>query len=81
MTHTEHTFNTSTSQCVDFNSENLPDMDVLEKLYQSVVSKGDVTINMPLEEHFWGGEMGMVKDKFGLQWMFLAQPYSKLENK
>ncbi|TYP98842.1 PhnB protein [Tenacibaculum adriaticum] len=26
-------------------------------------------IMMPLEEAFWGGKFGMLKDKFGVQWM------------
>ena len=28
------------------------------------------TIMMPLEDTFWGARFGMLKDKFGVNWMF-----------
>src|ERR1041385_2373279 len=37
------------------------------------------TVVMPLAEQFWGARFGMVKDKFGLGWMFncqLGKPYA-----
>ena len=28
------------------------------------------TVTMPLEDAFWGARFGMLKDKFGINWMF-----------
>jgi PhnB protein len=30
----------------------------------------DATIDMPLQEMFWGGYFGSLTDKFGIRWMF-----------
>jgi len=35
----------------------------------AAISQGG-TVVMPLAEQFWGARFGMVKDKFGLGWMF-----------
>ena len=39
-----------------------------EKLFKAL-SKGG-TVEMPLQEMFWGDYFGSCKDKFGVQWMF-----------
>jgi len=36
------------------------------------ISEGG-TVVMPLAEQFWGARFGMVRDKFGLGWMFNCQ--------
>ena len=28
------------------------------------------TVTMPLQDMFWGARFGMLKDTFGVQWMF-----------
>ena len=38
-----------------------------EKIYNSLMESG--TSIMPFEAAFWGGKFGMLKDKFGIQWM------------
>ncbi len=38
-----------------------------EKLFNGLSAGGKVT--MPLQDAFWGAYFGMLKDKFGIQWM------------
>jgi PhnB protein len=38
-----------------------------DKLFAGLSENGDVT--MPMEKTFWGAYFGMLKDKFGVQWM------------
>ena len=38
-----------------------------DKLYKSLSEGGKAT--MPLTDTFWGAYFGMLKDKFGIQWM------------
>lgn len=64
---------------IDVNSEDAGELAQLEELYAKVTAHTDTTVVMPLDDQFWGGKMGMVKDKFQIQWMFHAQPYSKLQ--
>jgi len=44
------------------------DPDQIETLFNKMAEGGTVT--MPLAEQFWGAKFGMVKDKFGIRWMF-----------
>ena len=39
-----------------------------EKIFRSMGEGGNVT--MPLQDTFWGSRFGMLKDKFGIGWMF-----------
>ncbi len=73
-------FTDAMSLLLDFNSEDKKDMEKLENLYKLVTNHEDTEILMPLEEQFWGGKMGMIKDKYGITWSLHAQPYSKLNN-
>lgn len=38
------------------------------KTYDAMSDGGVIT--MPLQDTFWGARFGMVKDKFGIHWMF-----------
>ncbi|MBC2003949.1 glyoxalase/bleomycin resistance/extradiol dioxygenase family protein [Listeria booriae] len=71
-------FSSSVTLMLDFNSEDAEDVAALDALYKRVTESG-VEIIDPLKEQFWGGKMGIIKDKYGLLWMFHAQPYSKLQ--
>ncbi|WP_260447885.1 VOC family protein [Listeria booriae] len=71
-------FSSSVTVMLDFNSEDAEDVAALDSLYKQVTESG-VEIIDPLKEQFWGGKMGIIKDKYGLVWMFHAQPYSKLQ--
>lgn len=73
------TFTNAMSLLLDFNSEDDIEMQKLEELYALVSTHKDTKILMPLDDQFWGGKMGMVTDAYGIQWMFHAQPYSKIE--
>ena len=39
-----------------------------DKLFKALSEGG--TVEMPLQEMFWGDYFGSLKDKFGVQWMF-----------
>ncbi len=40
----------------------------LEKVFNKMAEGGQIT--MPLVDQFWGAKFGMLKDKFGVGWMF-----------
>ncbi len=40
----------------------------MEKVFNAMAAGGTVT--MPLADQFWGSKFGMLKDKFGIVWMF-----------
>lgn len=31
-------------------------------------------VTMPLQDMFWGGHMGMLRDRFGVHWMMMRMP-------
>jgi PhnB protein len=39
------------------------------KTFFGAMSEGG-TVTMPLQDQFWGAHFGMLKDKFGIHWMF-----------
>ncbi len=41
---------------------------VLDKVFNKLAEGGNIT--MPLQDTFWGARFGMIKDKFGVKWMF-----------
>jgi len=40
----------------------------LDEVFNKMAEGG--TITMPLADQFWGAKFGMLKDKFGVSWMF-----------
>lgn len=48
-------------------SLNIPEVTVAENIYNSLLEGGNAT--MPFVPAFWGGNFGMLTDKFGVQWM------------
>jgi PhnB protein len=40
----------------------------MERLFAAFSENGKVT--MPMHDAFWGGRFGMLKDQFGISWMF-----------
>lgn len=48
-----------------------------EKVFNGLAEGGAVT--MPLNDTFWGAYFGMLKDKFGIQWL-VNYDYPKQEN-
>lgn len=40
---------------------------ILEDTFNKLAQGG--TITMPLQDTFWGARFGMIKDKFGINWM------------
>jgi PhnB protein len=43
----------------------------IENIFSKIADGGQVT--MPLQDTFWGAKFGMVKDQFGVSWMFNYQ--------
>jgi len=46
----------------------MEDEDKLEMVFNKMAEGG--TITMGLQDTFWGARFGMLKDKFGISWMF-----------
>jgi PhnB protein len=53
---------------VNLSFDNVADM---QKKFDALAAGGQVT--MPLQDTFWGARFGMLKDAFGVQWMFNCQ--------
>ena len=45
----------------------VPQQDEAESNFTSLADGG--TVSMPFGEVFWGGKLGMVQDRFGVNWM------------
>ncbi|MFY9718826.1 MAG: hypothetical protein WAK16_04205 [Candidatus Cybelea sp.] len=43
-----------------------------ERVFKALAEGG--TVSMPLEDQFWGGRLGSLTDRFGVQWMVSVQP-------
>ncbi len=43
-------------------------LDEIKQLFAALGENGTVT--MPLQDQFWGAHFGMLKDQFGIHWMF-----------
>lgn len=46
----------------------MEDPAAMEKVFNEMADGGSIT--MPLADQFWGAKFGMLKDKFGVNWMF-----------
>ncbi len=46
----------------------MDDVNKMEEVFNKMAEGGTVT--MPLADQFWGAKFGMLKDKFGVSWMF-----------
>lgn len=53
-----------TNFSISINAESKEEAD---KLFKALSDGGQLT--MPMEDTFWGAYFGMLKDKFGIQWM------------
>ncbi|KXT63521.1 PhnB protein / putative DNA binding 3-demethylubiquinone-9 3-methyltransferase domain protein [Lactococcus sp. DD01] len=69
---------TGFSILLDLNSEDEVALKKAQAFWKYVLESGEVEINMPFEEQFWGGAMGDFIDKYGVRWLLHAQPYSKI---
>lgn len=49
-------------------SLNFTDVESMDKTFSSLSEGGKVT--MELQDTFWGAKFGMLKDKYGFNWMF-----------
>lgn len=49
----------------------LSDVAVAQRIFDGLAQGG--TVEMPLEDTFWGAKFGMLTDKFGIDWMVNCQ--------
>ncbi|MTI29984.1 VOC family protein [Xanthovirga aplysinae] len=49
-------------------SVNLSNPKEMEKIFSRLSKGGEV--HMPIQDTFWGAKFGMLKDKYGIHWMF-----------
>ncbi|MDQ6608978.1 MAG: VOC family protein [Bacteroidota bacterium] len=49
-------------------SLNFTDVGKMQQVFAAISEGGTVT--MPLQDTFWGATFGMVKDQYGIKWMF-----------
>ena len=43
-------------------------LDEAERLFAALAEKGNIT--SPLQDTFWGARFGLLRDQFGINWMF-----------
>ncbi|WP_169710804.1 VOC family protein [Staphylococcus lutrae] len=61
------------SLMLDYDVNVAEDAREVEGLYDRIKDDDSITIEMPLEEQFWGGKMGVFKDRYGIRWMIHGQ--------
>lgn len=44
----------------------------MARAFDALGAGGEVA--MPLQDMFWGGRMGMLKDRYGVRWMLMRMP-------
>ena len=70
--------NNGISLLIDFDINNKEDTERVHQFYNKIKDHESLNIEMPLEEQFWGGQMGAFTDKYGVRWMLHGQDYTKL---
>ncbi|RXK17464.1 VOC family protein [Macrococcus sp. DPC7161] len=63
-------FNASISLSINWAKDNAEDTKAMTELFDRVAAHPDTKVEMPIGEQFWGGVMGALKDKYGVDWMF-----------
>lgn len=62
---------------ISVNSEDPESMKAADDFYEGLTKSNEVTVVLPYENQFWGGKLGQFKDKYGINWMLHAQPWSQ----
>ncbi|MBI5973092.1 VOC family protein [Staphylococcus caledonicus] len=70
--------NNGISLLIDFDINDKEDTERVHQFYNKIKDHESLNIEMPLEEQFWGGQMGAFTDKYGVRWMLHGQDYTKL---
>lgn len=73
----ETVFSDQHNMMIDFNTDDAEEMKNLDAIYNSTSSDEQTEVILPLAEQFWGGKMAIIKDAYGITWMFHAQSYSQ----
>ena len=70
------------SLLIDFNSDEEEEVKQMDKLYEKIIKRGKVTLEIPLTEQQWGGKIARFTDKYGISWMLHSQSYAtNIKNK
>ena len=49
----------------------------IQALYDRVKDHPSITVELPFEDQFWGGKMGVLKDQYGVRWMLHGEDASQ----
>lgn len=63
-------FNSSISLSINWQKDNAEETKAMTELFERIAAHPETTVDMPIGEQFWGGVMGALKDKYGVDWMF-----------
>ncbi|MCS4486769.1 VOC family protein [Staphylococcus americanisciuri] len=70
--------NGAISLMLDYDITNEADAKEIQALYDRVKDHESINIELPFEEQFWGGKMGVFTDKYGVRWMLHGTDYEKM---
>lgn len=62
---------------LNYDINNKDDEKEIQALYDRVKEHPSVTVEMPFEDQFWGGKMGVLKDQYGVRWMLHGEDGTK----
>ncbi|MFD1456386.1 VOC family protein [Levilactobacillus lanxiensis] len=65
---------------LDIDGDDAASVQAAEDFYQHLQASGQVTIDMPFAEQFWGGKMGHFTDKYGISWMLHVMKWSQIKD-
>ncbi|GGB06758.1 VOC family protein [Macrococcus hajekii] len=63
-------FNRSISLSLNFDQQNPDEVKRFDDIFTKIAAHPDTEVAMPLGKQFWGGMMGALTDKYGINWMF-----------
>ncbi|MCE5042695.1 VOC family protein [Staphylococcus chromogenes] len=69
--------NGAISLMLNYDINNKDDEKEIQALYDRVKEHPSVTVEMPFEDQFWGGKMGVLKDQYGVRWMLHGEDGTK----
>lgn len=65
---------------LDIDGDDPASVQAATDFYQHLVASGEVTIDMPFAEQFWGGKMGHFTDKYGIPWMLHVMNWRQIKD-
>lgn len=65
---------------LDIDGDDPASVQAAEAFYRHLQASGQVTIDMPFAEQFWGGKMGRFTDKYGISWMLHVMKWRQIKD-